>query len=320
MKLKTTLFLLIISAFSFAQTIDVSYKDLGLHKKVSKVESMTYSMEDKFVTDNASDLYMFDENGFILLHKFNIYGDYASSTSEVSKYQNNKIIQRDVTVENRPNFKSVMTFEYDNNNNLKQKKYEAKYYKNEFIYTYDKDNKLIEVKGIYNSNYSIEKYFYKKDKLYKTIIQHFNNETVSSESIKLYIDNKVVVEYDGTDKFSKAYIKDDGGDMLLQINHANPLKQIEKMELEVTKEDITLNKFKEYLLNKDNKPFVKTIVNERYKNNENNDWIAKMGIDIMFKEERKYYTFRKITYADGTESGSIDFNMFTINELKTMFK
>jgi hypothetical protein len=319
MKLKITILFLSIYAFTFSQSDNVSYKDLGIQKKPVKIESMTYSMEDKFVTDNASDLYTFDENGSILLHEFNIYGDYASSTSEISKYQNDKIIQREVTVKNRPNFSSVMTFKYENDN-LKQKTYQAKYYKNEFLFSYDKDNKLIEIKGVYNSNYSIEKYYYNQEKLYKTVIQYFNNDTISSQNMKLYIDDKVVVEYDGNDKFSKAYLKEEKSEMLLQLNHAKPLQEINKIESKIINENMSFAKFKEYLLNKSNAAYVKVIVNERCKNNENNDWIAKMGIDKMFKEERKYYTFRKITYADGTESGSTDFNIFTINELKAMFK
>ena len=319
MKLKITILFLSIYAFTFSQTDNVSYKDLGIQKKPVKIESMTYSMEDKFVTDNASDLYTFNENGSILLHEFNIYGDYASSTSEISKYENDKIMQREVTVKNRPNFNSVMTFKYENDN-LKQKSYQAKYYKNEFLFSYDKDNRLIEIKGVYNSNYSIEKYYYNQEKLYKTVIQYFNNDTISSQNMKLYIDDKVVVEYDGNDKFSKAYLKEEKSEMLLQLNHTKPLQEINKIESKIINENMSFAKFKEYLLNKSNAAYVKVIVNERCKNNENNDWIAKMGIDKMFKEERKYYTFRKITYADGTESGSTDFNIFTINELKAMFK
>ncbi len=320
MKLKITILFLSIYAFTFSQTDNISYKDLGLHKKVVKVESMTYSMEDKFVTDRAGDLYRFDENGSILEHEYNVFGNYASSTSETSTYENGKIIQRDVTVKNRPNFTSNMTFKYDENGNLKQKNAQAKYYKNEFLYSYDNENKLIEIKGIYNNRYSIEKHFYKKERLYKTVIQYFNNDTVSSENIKLYIQDKVVVELDVNDKFSKAYLNDESGEMLLQLNHTNPLKEITNIESKIANENLTLAQFKEYILNKKNAPFVKIIVNEHFKNNENNDWIAKMSIDKMHNEEQTYYAFRKITYADGTESGSIDFNMFTINELKAMYK
>ncbi|WP_445720074.1 hypothetical protein [Flavobacterium sp.] len=318
MKLKFTILFISIYAFSFSQKNDVSFKDLGLHKKVIKVESMTYSMEDKMVYDTSNDIFNFDDNGAILYHEFNIYGKYESSTYEHSKYENNKLIQRDVTVKNRPNFTSFLTCKYDSNNNLKQQTQQAKYYNNDFFYTYDKKDRLIEIKGVYKNSYSIEKFYYENEKLYKTIIQYFKQDTVSSENIKLYIQEEVVVEYDVNDKFSKAYLNDENAKLLIQLNYSDPLLNIEEIESKIIKEQFSAKMLKDYLLNDDNKPFVKIIVNERFKNNEHNDWIAKVGVDKMHREEQIYYTFRKITYADGIESGSTDFDIFLVNELKTM--
>ena len=67
---------------SFAQKTEVNYKDLGFTKKIKKVESYTYSFEDKWVTDKSSDVYEFDEKGNIINHAYFVYGKYASETFE----------------------------------------------------------------------------------------------------------------------------------------------------------------------------------------------------------------------------------------------
>ena len=102
--------LLFIPIFFFCkitigQIPEVNYKDLGFTQKIKKVESYTYSLDDKWVTDKSSDVYEFDEKGNITHHEFLIYGKYASATSENSTYENGLLVSR--LVEPRPTSSAV---------------------------------------------------------------------------------------------------------------------------------------------------------------------------------------------------------------------
>ena len=95
--------------------------------------------------------------------------------------------------------------------------------------------------------------------------------------------------------------------------------EIEKngIETEITFEELSVFKLKEGLLNDRNKPFRLIEANEVKKQNEHKDWIAQAGVYFRHKKNENYYSFRKITYADGSVSGSTDFDIFTVNELNS---
>ena len=67
MKKIIILILLSITISIFAQQPEVSFKDLGFTKKVKKIETYSYSFEDKMVEDKSSDSYDLDENGNIII-------------------------------------------------------------------------------------------------------------------------------------------------------------------------------------------------------------------------------------------------------------
>lgn len=134
MKKLIILFLLNSTISLFAQQPEVSFKDLGFAKKVKKVETYSYSLEDKMVIDKSSDSYDFDENGNIIHHEYHIFGKYASSTSENSTYKNGLLVKREILVKNRPNFNAILTYEYDKAKNLIKKTYKSAQFKNDFLF------------------------------------------------------------------------------------------------------------------------------------------------------------------------------------------
>lgn len=317
MKQIFSFYILLIATFIYAQQPEVSYKDLGFTKKIKKVETFTYSMEDKMVLDRSSDSYIFDENGNITNHEYHVYGKYASSTSENSIYENGLLVKREILVKDRPNFDAIITFQYDKKKNLVKKNYQSKLYKNDFIFSYDNKNQLIEIKGIYANNYSVEKFYYQKERLVKSINQYFSKDSIQSETIKLYIDDKVVIECNAKNKLFIAYLNEDLKNMVLKMNYPEPIQNLNGIETEITFEELSVFKLKEGLLNDRNKPFRLIEANEVKKQNEHKDWIAQAGVYFRHKKNENYYSFRKITYADGSVSGSTDFDIFTVNELNS---
>ena len=316
MKKLIILFLLNSAISLFAQQPEVTFKDLGFTKKVKKVETYSYSLEDKMVIDKSSDSYDFDDNGNIIHHEYHIFGKYASSTSESSEFVNGTLIKRETLVENRPNFNSVLTYEYDKKV-LVKKIYKSALFKNDFFFKYNKNGQLAEIKGVYANNYSIEEFFYNDKVLYKSVVKYFSKEDkIQSETIKLYLNDEVVLECKQGDSFFTAYLKDKKQNIELKMNLPDPIQMVNGIETEIKYEEITLQTLRENLLNDRNKPYRKIEVNEVLEQNEHNDWIVKAGIDNRYNNY-EYFIFRKITYADGTVSGSTDFNIFKVNQLKS---
>lgn len=316
MKKYSTILLTCLNFIAFAQQPEVSYQDLGFTKKIRKVETFSYSMEDKMVTDKSSDSYDFDEQGNILHHEYHVYGKYASSTSENSMYENGLLVKREILVKNQPNFNATLTFQYDKKKNLIQKTYQSAQYKNVFHFSYDKQNQLSEIKGIYAKNHSVEKFYYKNGRLVKSVEEYFSKDTVQSKTIKLYINKKPVIEYYSNDAFLKAYLEDEKEHIMLQMNYPEPIQNVNGIGTEIQYDELTVAQLKEGLMNERNQPYRKIEVKEILKQNDSNDWIAKAGIDTRYNQYT-YYVFRKITYADGSVSGSTDFDIFTVNELKS---
>ena len=95
MKLKITILFLSIYAFTFSQTDNVSYKDLGIQKKPVKIESMTYSMEDKFITDSRYGepyyhiSYMLD-NGEVVVEDVSAQEYYRTRTGQIFYFSRSK--------------------------------------------------------------------------------------------------------------------------------------------------------------------------------------------------------------------------------------
>lgn len=300
---------------SFAQKTEVNYKDLGFTKKIKKVESYTYSFEDKWVTDKSSDVYEFDEKGNIINHAYFVYGKYASETFENSTYENELLVKREILVKNRPNFNAIITYKYDKNKNLIQKKYKSSQYENDFIFSYDSNNKLAEINGIYAKNHSVEKFYYKDGKLFKSINQYFAKDSVLSETISLYIDEKKVMEYNSKNEYLIAYLNEETENWVLKMNYPNPIENINGIESEIKYDGLTIKQLKENLLNERNQPFRLVEAKEMLQLNDKNDCIVKAGKYYRYKQHENYYTFRKITYDDGTTSGSIDFDILKVNEM-----
>ncbi|MEZ4694678.1 MAG: hypothetical protein R2837_12000, partial [Aliarcobacter sp.] len=209
------------------------------------------------------------------------------------------------------------TFQYDKKKNLIQKTYQSAQYKNVFHFSYDNQNQLSEIKGIYANNYSVEKFYYQKERLVKSINQYFSKDSIQSETIKLYIDDKVVIECNAKNKLFIAYLNEDLKNMVLKMNYPEPIQNLNGIETEITFEELSVFKLKEGLLNDRNKPFRLIEANEVKKQNEHKDWIAQAGVYFRHKKNENYYSFRKITYADGSVSGSTDFDIFTVNELNS---
>ncbi len=285
MKKLIILFLLNSTISLFAQQPEVSFKDLGFAKKVKKVETYSYSFEDKMVIDKSSDSYDFDDNGNIIHHEYHIFGKYASSTSENSTYKNGLLVKREILVKNRPNFNAILTYEYDKAKNLIKKTYKSAQFKNDFLFSYDEKNRLTEIKGIYANNYSVEKFHYHKEKLVKSVNQYFTvDNTIQSETIKLYIDEKVVLEHYSLDKFLKAYVKNNEGNIIFQMNVPELNRKISEIEMEIRYKKLNNERLKDWIMNDKNQPYRKIEIEEVFKNNSNNDWIVKRISTIVLEE------------------------------------
>ena len=285
------------------------YTDYGFNKAVKEATQVTYSFEDKFAEETFKETYKFNNNGFIIEKTLEIYSGYGSDTKTTYEYDGDKLISESKIVKQYPNFNSTTNYVYDEKGNVSSFKIEG-IYGSEFKNYYNKKNQLIEQHGFFQNSSSIEKMYYSKDKLVKTVKTYYQADTVSYTESSLFQngDLKVFQAYDNLDVF----IKTKNGTQKIRFTSTNNDLGEKFLEIENFLKTNSENKtFNELITNYSNSKIINI---STYKYNSNQDWIACKYVDKEIFDVSQY-KFQEIKYMDGSVSGSIDFNIFDVNEL-----
>uniref|UniRef100_UPI00404AA9B2 hypothetical protein n=1 Tax=Flavobacterium sp. TaxID=239 RepID=UPI00404AA9B2 len=318
MKNTFLLLALFLLGIVFSQIPKITYQDFGYQKQVLKTETILFNMEDKVVIDNRIEEQNFDKLG----NSIDIGTVYFSDNLGTKKdyvYKNNLLIKTTDSNSQRKYFTTITNYTYTSDNKFSTINSKTDGYKSSYNVSYNKQNRIDQIFGKFPSNYQYEKYIYKENnELWKKETSYYTADTVSIIAGELYIKDVLVSDCSSTQDKIMFYTTSENSsetiELLLKPNRvANEFLNLCDL---VKDKEMSQEEFRNLILSiKD----IKIITQDYYKQNENKDWIVKYSFDTSNPEAKQFY-FKKITYADGTISGSIDFDIFTVNELKAMYK
>ena len=309
---------LFVQGLVFAQIPEVTYQDFEYHKQVSKVETMLFNFEDKVIIDNRIEEQFFDKSGNIIEINTICFSDNLGTQKKYS-YKDNLLIKIVEANSERKDFTTKTNYTYTSDNKFSTINSNTDGYNSSYIVSYNKQKNIDQIFGKFSSNYQYEKYMYtNENELWKTELSYYTADTVSIVSEELYINDKMVANCSSTQDKIMFYTTSQNSseiiELLLKPNRlANEFLNLCDL---VNDKKMPQEEFRNLILSiKD----AKIITQDYYKLNGNNDWIVKCSFETSNPEAKQFY-FRKITYADGTESGSIDFNIAAVNEFNALLK
>lgn len=317
MKFYTFLFLSSLSMLSFAQLPVTNFSELGFSKKPTQTETYTYSFEDKFVEDKALEAFIFDTLGNLSYHTYTLFGRDGSTTNKTYKYNKENLESEHTTVPKFPTFNSSKKFEYDDFGFLLKKtesmgNFGSKLY--DFIC--DAEGNVLHEHSSKGNMLTKKEFIYKNNALTKTTSQSLNSQVLNYTEYDLYHDNNILASFNDKDSTFKVYLKTPSKEQEIEYAFNNKKEAVEnflKLESIINNKKFTSERLETFLSDFKNYKILHQVY---LKLNEQGDWIASYQIDnYFFKTER--YNFRKIIYSDGIISGTSDFDIFTINELKS---
>lgn len=302
----------------YGQIPPTHFTAFNFEKKVAKVETVVYDFEDKVVIDNRMTTQLFDEFGNITQTKTTYFDDNLV-TQKNFVYQNGLLVETNESNSKRGDFTTTTTFDYTKNKKLSSIVSNSQGFKSLYQIKYNQDQRIEQISGKFKKDHQIEKYFYTDaGKLWKKELTYYNGKAVASTFSELFIDSKIAVQYASNQPTITLYISSKNQSEIAELT-VNPTADT-SVFLDLCQLVYDANRSpKELNSALANRKDISVKSREVYKSNVYNDWI----VNYSFATSNPHATqwcFRKITYADGTESGSVDFNIFTVNELKSMQK
>lgn len=302
----------------YGQIPPTHFTAFNFEKKVAKVETVVYDFEDKVVIDNRMTTELFDDFGNITQTKTTYFDDNLV-TQKNFVYQNGLLVETNESNSKRDDFTTLTTFDYTKNNRLSSIESNAQGFKSLYQIKYNQDQRIEQISGKFKKDHQIEKYFYTDaGKLWKKELTYSQGKEVASTFYELFIDSKIAVQYASNQPTITLYISSKNQCEIAELTVDSTADTSVFLDLCQLVFDANHSP-KELSSALANRKDISVKSREFYKSNAHNDWI----VNYSFATSNPHATqwcFRKITYADGTESGSVDFNIFTVNELKSMQK
>ncbi len=302
----------------FAQIPQISYQDFGYEKQVSKVEIMLYDFKDKVVVDNQKEELIFNKEGNIASIKTTFFSN-NPVVEEKYSYENNLLFNRKQFLNQQKEPVSTSLFGYNNQAKISEIQINEKEKKTICLFSYNDDNQINEVNKKFENSYQYEKFEYdENNQLWKKQLNYFEKDTVSFTSEDLIIENKLAADISSEKKYIKFYTYGENSNEIsrLYIDKNKISNEFLNLCDLINDKNMSTSDFRKFILGiKD----VKVITKETFLKNEFGDWLVNYYFDNLHSEITQYY-FKKIIYADGTISGDSEFNIFKVNEVKSLAK
>lgn len=302
-----------------AQLPSTSFKELGFKKQVTKSEEIAYSFEDKVAEDKSSEIFEFNENGNLVKKSLLIFGKDGSETYTSYKYNEaGKVVAENTEVPKFPNFNAQKTFTYNELGQLIEKTdVMGKTYNKRYDYKLDSKGRISQEFGAHGLNSSRKNFLHFSRELYKTENIVSKSGKVQYTEYTLYKGGKTIAVYKDDEPKIKVYTYSANLNQELEFTFEGEEagKQFKALD------NLMITEYTDEKLNQLIKTWGEPVYLTKiwYKFNEAGDWIACYKIEKIFVESHRY-VFRKIEYADGSSSGSSDFNISLVNELNSMSK
>lgn len=320
MKKRILLLILIIQGIVFAQIPHVTFKDFDYQKQVLKVETIKYDFEDNVVREDRIEIQNFNSLG----NAEDIKTTYFSNKMVIEKkymYKNNLLVETIDSNSNRKNFTTYTNFSYTLENQIDLILTKTNDFKTIFSITYNgKKNKQIdEIFGKFGANYQYDKFYYNlNNKLWVRDLNVYVSDTISMNSKELFIDDKSVANCISNNNTIVFNTRSKNASEVIELNLKPNRVHNEFLNLSdiVKEKKMNQEEYRTLILSLND---IKIKTQNYYLLNEHNDWIVQCSFKPSNPKKKQYY-FRKITYSDGTISGSNEFSISTINEFNSLLK
>ena len=324
--MKNILLFLLLGGFCSSQEIKEqysSYKDFNFQKKPKKISKIHYKFIDKVAVDQKKETYLFDEAGNISSITEVNFMDGNSEVKTVYEYTDGLLTKECSSFTDQNNIQHCTTYEYNKEKQLTKKTLKgSENYTETTTYSYI-NNRLQKINVDFAEDIQLLKEFSytTKGELYlikSTETLRNGKKNISSEA---YSKGKLLFQrdHDGTNTF--LYHKEPNMELQFLVKGKKTLAYLELLEERLAKEDHRVESDLGFVIFdhiKDEKEIKTQNVNV-FKRNEHQDIIASGSMQDVSKPMQDVY-FQQIEYADGTVSGSEDFDIFIYNELNRMKK
>ena len=305
MKLSVIFFLLSMGFFVSAQDYHhisppkTYWKSYGFQKQPDHAKIAYYKSDSLGYEPVMAEVYSFNKDGHIIQKYTRIYGKFASETAKNYVYKNG-VLDSINTKASAENFNSSQKMHYDTKGNLIKITSVGKYSEFTDSFTYD-DGGLIQTMTRRNATGS------------KTFLEfvHKNNyikETTTEKSGRII---ESCYMYEDDDIFASFTIS-----KKQRITFYDKIQRIE-YELEAIENPFEYAMKMRTAYQKNNKALAGTFQKTTSKvafeipaeaRNEQGDWIKRIQFDRRFGSQKRM-VFQYLKYADGTESGSTEYDL-----------
>jgi hypothetical protein len=307
MKLKHIVVALIFSLKIAAQDAPhleipkTNYSDFGFINPVKHVEIAYYEADSLNTNLKMQEFYSFNKEGNITQKFTRILGKYGSETAKNYSYTNG-ILDSINTYASAKNFNSIYKLFYNDNMKLIKGVATGVYTNYTDTYNYDESGLISSVVRMHENGSKQKSRFIKKYNFVED--RHTSKDGKEETTAYIYDENELYASFIvGSQKITFYNIPPLGKD----------IEQSTTEDLFTFIVDFRALKNKNYPLYKtqmrnfsDKSTVLFNILEEE--NNAKDEWIKRLHLDNSFGQNKKSFVFRKLIYADGTESGSADFD------------
>lgn len=307
---------------SKGQTLpNISYQDYGFKKQVSQVEQIFYSFEGDSIEKVEKVIHRFNPEGNISSYENQSFLDDSWAKSKVV-YKNNRLHQ-EIWEHSNPYINRKYSYRYDKENRIIEQKIRFKDGAKSLIQFHYNNKQLQQIDATIDGVISItEKKYSQKGNLYKEMHRQKVPGEADIITNYFYLEDREIISYVEPQSYfyATAYFKDAMGNEVCEIKfkliedstaQSKLIKGIQRLEEEAPTDSLPfgLKQYAEQTLqaydkNKDELiPFNMKL----FLRDEHNNSIAEAEVDVKNKTIAGI-GFSKLMYADGSTSGSIEYD------------
>lgn len=280
------------------------WQSFGFQKQPKQVGIGYYKSDSLGYEPAMLEVYNFNEDGFITQKYIRIFGEYGSETVNNYVYSNG-VLDSINTLASAQNFNRQEKFHYDKSGQLTHITANGKFADYTDTYTYDNNGMVATIERKWKSRGSK-----------KTFFKHNGNYVREKETAP---DGKITESYtvyDGDELFASFTL---GGrpvvtfhdsyhrsDVEVEVNTHALNYVLEQRKLKQSNPEA----FNKLMTELQGKPTSREVFDvPAMATNEDGDWTKRLQIDRRFSKGERRLVFKKLVYADGTESGSTDYDL-----------
>ncbi|SEG54749.1 hypothetical protein SAMN05421847_2657 [Halpernia humi] len=319
MKKLIYLFLFSIFNFGFAQILPkVSYEDFGCSKPIAKMEIVYYSFKDKFVLDIRKEIYHFNKEGKLEKIEKEDYDNY--SKSEINYFYKNGLLTKETLINKKnPTENYEMIFEYNKDNKVIATAYKSQEYNETYRYKYQGKN-LVKAIGESDGEKFEENYLYdKNNNLYQLKRTDFSSKQKYNTTV-LYLKGVEIGGYSQNYDYPYFVFKNEKAEINFGIISEKGIEKLKNLENELASgNDLEREDLNNQIYQLADKKVDAEFSYGNFNLIKDGSIVANADLEKSGKDP-EFLNFRKIYFADGTEVGTSDFDIFVYNEIKHILK